>query len=72
MKNKRIDELQNFANTFNSNLQKSEIEVEDREIYKKLKNKNIKNKKNKHNDFNSNSTSPRSKSQFRLVNKNIK
>ena len=70
MKNKRIDELQKFANTFNSNLQLSEIELEEKEIYKKLNNKN-KNRRNRINEFNSISTSPRSKSQFRLVTKNI-
>ena len=72
MKNKRINELQDFANTFNTNLQLSEMELEEKEIYKKLKNKNIRGRRNKLNDLNSISTSPRSKSQFRLVIQNIK
>ena len=70
MKNERINELQNFANNFNKNLQLSEVELEDKEIFKKLNN-NINNKRNSLNDFNSIIATPRSKSQFRPVINNI-
>ena len=70
MKNERINELQNFANNFNKNLQLSEVELEDKEIFKKLNN-NINNKRNGLNDFNSITATPRSKSQFRPVINNI-
>lgn len=68
MENKKIKNLENFANDFNKRLQLSELEPEDNGIFKKLNNNNIINKRNKLKEFNSLSTRTiRSKSQFRPV-----
>ena len=70
MENKKIKELENFANDFNKRLRLSELELKDNDnaIFKKLNSINVINRRNKLIELNSLSTSPiRSKSQFRPV-----
>ena len=70
MENKKIKELENFANDFNNRLRLSELELKDNDnaIFKKLNSINVINRRNKLIELNSLSTSPiRSKSQFRPV-----
>ena len=68
MENKKIKELENFANDFNKRLQLSELELKDDDntLFKKLNSKNV-IRRNKLKELNSISTSPiRSKSQFKF------